>query len=136
MEWKPGCPEWEDENGSPEAEESRYKVLQKLIRVDHKKPPSVELVKSWHRTMFEGRSPCDAYVGQFRDKDLVPYCLQDCEVEVGGVLGTSSELVLEEVEVYFAEFIDRLKKIEQSHAFEEESAITKMAANSVVQLAA
>ena len=113
-EWKPGCPGWTKENGSQIAEQKRLRVLERLVRKDYTKPPSAELVKSWHKEMFQGIAPHSDYLGQFRDKDRTSYCLQDYEVVVGDIPGTDSGRVLLEVEAFFKDFNLRLNTLESS----------------------
>jgi fido (protein-threonine AMPylation protein) len=111
-EWKSGCPEWTTENGSHDAEEKRRRVLKRLVEEDYANPPSAEMVKAWHKEMFDGIAPISDYVGQFRDKDLTSYCLQDYEVEVGGIPGTDSSRVLTEVDSFFKKFNTKLNSLE------------------------
>jgi fido (protein-threonine AMPylation protein) len=111
-EWKPGCPVWTTENGLDNAETKRRSVLKRLVRKDYAKPPSAELVKSWHKEMFDGIAPHSDYVGQFRDEDRTSYCLQNYEVVVGDIPGTDSSRVLFEVEVFFTDFNVKLNSLE------------------------
>lgn len=117
-EWKPGCPDWITENGSRIAEQKRRRVLNKLVRKDHTKLPSAEMVKSWHKEMFEGIAPHSDYVGQFRDKEHTSYCLQDYEVVVGDLPGTDSSRVIFEVEAFFKNFNAKLLSLESSFRVE------------------
>jgi fido (protein-threonine AMPylation protein) len=110
-EWKRGCPEWIEEDGSPIAERKRRRVLRRLVRRDYARSPSADLVKAWHKELFRGIAPHPDYVGQFRDEDRTSYCLQGYEVLVGDIPGTDSSRVLLEVETYFNEFNTRLKSL-------------------------
>jgi len=107
-EWKPGCPEWIVENGSPAAEAARRSVLESLIADDANHLPSLEMAKAWHRRMFEGIAPHPDYLGGFRDAGEVPYCLQDYNVEVGGLPGVSSDHVLAELDRFISEFVAKI----------------------------
>jgi fido (protein-threonine AMPylation protein) len=135
-EWKPGCPEWISENGSRIAEEKRRSVLERLLRKDYAKPPTPDLVKSWHKEMFEGIAPHADYVGQFRDKDRTSHCLQDYEVIVGDVPGTDSSRVLVEVESYFRDFNLELNLLESSFPTGNGRPPTLEEVSEVVELAA
>jgi fido (protein-threonine AMPylation protein) len=135
-EWKPGCPEWITENGSPIAEEKRRHVLERLVRKDYAKPPSAELVKSWHKEMFEGIAPHADYVGQFRDKDRTSHCLQDYEVVVGGLPGANSRHVLFEVETFFEDFNAKLNTLEISFPMGGDRPPTLVEVSGVVKLVA
>ena len=111
-EWKPGCPEWIVENGSPAAEAARRSVLESLVADDAKHLPSLEMAKAWHRRMFEGIAPHPDYLGGFRDAGEAPYCLQDYDVEVGGLPGVSSDRVLDELEGFISEFVAEIKGLD------------------------
>jgi len=135
-ESKPECPEWITENGTQIAEEKRRRVLERLVRIDYTKPPSAELVKSWHREMFEGIAPHSDYIGQFRDQDRTSRCLQDYEVVVGGIPGTDSSRVLLEIEVYFKDFNVKLNSLESSFPTEGGRPPTLDEISGVIELAA
>jgi len=135
-EWKPGCPVWVAENGSPSAEAKRRRVLKRLVRKDFTKPPSAELVKSWHKEMFDGIAPHRDYVGQFRDKDLTSYCLQDYEVVVSNIPGVDSSQVLFEVEAFFRDFSLKLNSLESSYPQDDSRTPTIDEVSGVVELAA
>jgi len=135
-EWKPGCPVWVAENGSPSAEAKRRRVLKRLVRKDFTKPPSAELVKSWHKEMFDGIAPHRDYVGQFRDKDLTSYCLQDYEVVVSNIPGVDSSQVLFEVEAFFRDFSLKLNSLESSYPQDDSRPPTIDEVSGVVELAA
>ena len=111
-EWKPGCPEWIVENGTPAAEAARRSVLESLIADDANHLPSLEMVRTWHRRMFEGIAPHPDYLGGFRDAGEAPYCLQDYDVEVGGLPGVSSDRVLDELEGFISEFVAEIKGLD------------------------
>jgi fido (protein-threonine AMPylation protein) len=136
MEWKPGCPEWIVEDGSPNAERNRLIVLEKLVKDDYKNLPSADMVKSWHRTMFEDIAPCKDYLGQFRDKDQTSYCLRDYEVMIGDHRGTPSSQVLNEVESYFGAFNDKLARIEKKLPFNTNQPPTSSEVAMIVKLTA
>ena len=86
--------------------------------------------------MFEGVAPCPDYVGQFRDQDRTSPCLQDYEVEVGGVLGTRSNRVLLEVDEYFKEFNVKLSELERSFPVNGKLPPTSDEISKVVELTA
>lgn len=135
-EWKPGCPVWNTEKNSRSAEMKRRRVLKRLVRTDYAKPPSAELVKSWHKEMFDGIAPHKDYVGQFRDRDLTSYCLQDYEVVVGDIPGADSSQVLLEVETFFEEFNLKLSSLESSFPLDGSHPPTLEEVSGVVNLAA
>ncbi len=135
-EWKPGCPEWITEDNSPLAQEQRRHILKQLVEEDYAKLPSEELVKAWHKGMFEGVAPCNDYVGQFRDQDRTSYCLQDYEVMVGDVLGTPSSRVLLEVDEYFKELNIKLRQLESSFPMNDKRPPTSDEISEVVELSA
>lgn len=135
-EWKPGCPEWTTENGSPTAEEKRLSVLEKLVNEDYTKPPSIELVTSWHKEMFEGIAPHRDYLGKFRNLQHTSYCLQDYDVIVGDILGTDCSLVLSEVETFFSEFNSKLNNLERSYSYKDRRPPTIDEVSSAIILAA
>jgi fido (protein-threonine AMPylation protein) len=135
-EWKPRCPEWITEDNSPLAQEQRRLVLKKLVEKDYSKIPSEELVKAWHKEMFDGVAPCNDYVGQFRDQERTSYCLQDYEVMVGGVSGTHSSRVLLEVDDYFKEFNAKLNQLESSFPKDDKNPPVLSEVSKVVELTA
>jgi fido (protein-threonine AMPylation protein) len=135
-EWKAGCPEWITEDGSDNAEQKRRRVLNRLVRTDYAKPPSAELIKSWHREMFRGIAPHDDYAGQFRDADRTSPCLQGYEVVVGNIPGTDSSRVLIEVDAYFKGFIAKLNSLEIGFPSDNARPPTLDEIDGVVKLAA
>jgi len=114
----------------------RRRVLKRLVRADFAQPPSAELVKSWHKEMFEGIAPHKDYEGQFRDKDLTSYCLRDYEVVVGDIPGTDSSQVLLEVDVFFKDFTLKLNSLERSFPIDDSRSPTLDDVSGVVELAA
>jgi fido (protein-threonine AMPylation protein) len=136
MEWKPGCPIWIVEDGSPNAEKNRQKVLEKLVTEDYKLLPSEDMVKSWHSTMFEDIAPCKDYLGHFRDKELTTYCLQDYDVIIGDYRGTPYGQVLDDVAAFFRVFNNELAAIEKTLPFDTDRELTTWEVTKIVKLAA
>lgn len=111
-EWKPGCPDWEEEPDSPRARTQYMQVLARIIDKDHKKLPGTKMVRDWHKEMFEGLSPHPDYLGNFRNLDKVPNCVQDLNLHVDGIYGRPPDTVLDDVNKFISEFRVRIKDID------------------------
>jgi len=134
-EWKPGCPEWTVENGSPAAETARRSVLESLIAEDAFQLPSLEMVRAWHRRMFKDIAPHPDYLGGFRDAEEAPYCLQGYDVEVGGIPGVSSEHVFDELEKFISEFVAKIRGLDSTWS-DSEGSLAQEQIEEVVRVAA
>jgi len=103
--WDLDCPDWVDEENSNRAEKQREAVLYRIVESDHEQEPTAQLVRNWHRLIFEGIAPHDDYVGNFRDLNEAPPCLQEVDIDVNGHLfGVHHTRVLESIEEFFEEF--------------------------------
>lgn len=112
-EWKPGCPTWEEGPDTPRARIQRQQVLAQIVKIDHRKLPSVKLVQGWHRDLFRGIAPHEDYLGNFRDLEKVPPCLQDMCVHVDGIDALPPEEVLDAVRGFMKEFKERIKYLDR-----------------------
>jgi fido (protein-threonine AMPylation protein) len=112
-EWKPGCPIWEEGPDTPRATSQYKQVLARIINQDCNKLPSVRMVQEWHRDLFNGLAPHPDYLGNFRNLDKVPECLQDLHVHVAGVYGSPPDAVLDDVDQFISEFRDRTEHIDK-----------------------
>ncbi len=83
------------------------------IDQDCKKLPTAKMVRSWHREMFDGLAPHPDYLGNFRDLEKVPKCLQHVNVQVGGIHGLPYDQVLDAVDEFIEEFRARVKRLDQ-----------------------
>ena len=113
-ERKPGCPIWEEGPDTPRARAQYKQVLARIIDGDCKKLPSTKMVREWHRESFDGVAPHPDYLGNFRNLDKVPRCLQDLYVHVGGVSGSPPDTVLDDVDKFISEFRDRIKATDET----------------------
>lgn len=110
------CPDWKDGPDSERARAQRERVLAQIILSDHRKLPSSELVKDWHKKMFEGIAPHPDYLGNFRNLDKVPRCVQYLEVVVNGddpIEALPAAQVHDAVDEFIEEFRDRVRAIDE-----------------------
>jgi len=133
--WKPGCPVWEQDTENPRAREQRHRVFKKVVTDDCKKLPSAEMARGWHRDLFDNLVPHPDYLGNFRNVEKTPWCLQGYNVHVGGIQGVFYEYVLEALDVFFEEFQSKVKELDHSWQ-ERESKYSMDDIDQVVELAA
>ena len=112
-EWKPGCPTWEERPDNKRAKTQYKGVLARIINADNKRLPSKKLIQGWHRDLFDGIAPHPDYLGNFRNLDKVPYCVQDLYVHVNGLSGRPPDTVLADVSNFISEFITRIRDIDK-----------------------
>jgi len=134
-EWKSGCPEWVSEQDSPRAERQRTQARNRIVDVDHKHLPTSQLVKDWHRLMFDGLAPHPDYPGNFRDVDEVPYCLQRYDIQIDSHYGVHHTQVLQVVEEFIGEFTSSVEALD-AHWSTNEDKPSVSDVNLVVGLAA
>jgi Fic family protein len=118
------CPEWEEGPETERARAQRERVLAQIILSDHKKLPSAELVRDWHRKLFEGIAPHPDYLGNFRNLEKVPKCVQYLEVAVNGnnpIKALPAARVLDAVDRFIEEFIYRVSAIDEMWAAMKET---------------
>jgi fido (protein-threonine AMPylation protein) len=133
--WKPGCPAWEEDIEDSRAREQLERVFRKVVKDDCRKLPSAQMVKEWHRVLFDKLVPHSDYLGNFRDVEKTSRCLQGYDVRVGGVHGVSHLQVLEALDVFFDEFRSKVKELDQSWG-ESQGKYSEEDIDRVVELAA
>jgi fido (protein-threonine AMPylation protein) len=111
--WKPGCPAWEENTEDSRARVQLERVLTKVVKEDCRRLPSAQMVKEWHRVLFDRLAPHSDYLGNFRDVEKTPECLQGYDVRVGAVRGVSHLQVLEALDVFFEEFRSKVKGLDR-----------------------
>lgn len=107
------CPDWPEGRDTPRARTQRIQVLARIIDRDCKRLPTAKMVRSWHREMFDGLAPHSDYLGNFRDLQKVPKCLQHVNAHVGGIHGLPYDQVLDAVDEFIEEFRARVKRLDQ-----------------------
>ena len=85
-------------------------VVARILTKDHKRTPSAEIVREWHREMMAGFMDHPEMEGNFRDEDQVPRVLRGYDVGVGSNRGASHKEVLDLVEQFIKEFKTRIRK--------------------------
>jgi len=113
-EWKAGCLKWEQDVDNPQARQQRERVLKNIATHDCKKSPRAQLVRVWHKDLFEGLVPHSDYLGNFRNLDKTPWCLEGYDVRVGDTRGAPHEHVLKALQAYFKEFRSNVKELDQT----------------------
>ncbi|MGB9300392.1 MAG: Fic family protein, partial [Anaerolineae bacterium] len=117
------------------AREQLERVLRKVAKDDCRNLPSAQMVKEWHRVLFDKLVPHSDYLGNFRDVEKTSTCLQGYDVRVGGVHGVSHLGVLEALDVFFEQFRSKVKALDQSWG-ERQGKYSEEDIDRVVELAA
>lgn len=128
-------PPWNEEPDNTRARRQREAVVSRLVDEAARKLPTSELVRSWHRELFNGLAPHPDYLGNFRNEHLVPPCLQGYNVIVGTSPGVDYSEVFGEVDKFLEEFRRRVEQLDASWA-DHEGAYTVDNIDAVVSLAA
>ncbi len=115
-EWKPGCPEWIHDVENARALAQRKRVLLRIVSDDCQEAPAPDLARKWHRAVFEGLVPDPDYLGNFRDVEESPWCLQGYDVGVGDARGVPYDRVLGALGRFFEEFSSGVTRLDTAWA--------------------
>jgi hypothetical protein len=88
-------------------------VLKKVVTDDCTRLPSAELARAWHTEQIDNLVPHPDYLGNFRNVEKTPRCLQGYDVRVGVLQGVAHQDVLGALEVFFEEFRSKTQELDR-----------------------
>ena len=111
------CPPWPADI-EPNREHEFLNLLEQVHDSVHAAAKAVLIqddLRGWHKTLFQPFVPRDYYAGRFRQINSALPCL-DYPVHVGGIAGTPSGKVVEEMNTLFVDLKSNIDNLEQRWA--------------------